>query len=275
LLAARRSKDKVDMTDFELAKDKVLMGAERRSMVMSLQERRNTAYHESGHALVAMLLPGADPVHKVTIIPRGMALGVTQQLPLDDRYTYSRDYLMTRLAMMFGGRVAEELVFDHMTTGAGDDIEKATELARKMVCEWGMSRELGPMTFGRREEQVFLGRDITHAKDYSEHTAIEIDREVRRIVDEAYQKARALLTGHTPLLHSLAERLLEKEVVEGAEVAEMVKAYREGRPLSSVQQPIAADHPPSDQAPTAKERPRAAAEESCSLPGLQPKPSLA
>jgi cell division protease FtsH len=275
LLAARRSKDKVDMADFELAKDKVLMGAERRSMVMSLQERRNTAYHESGHALVAMLLPGADPVHKVTIIPRGMALGVTQQLPLDDRYTYSRDYLMTRLAMMFGGRVAEELVFDHMTTGAGDDIEKATDLARKMVCEWGMSRELGPMTFGRREEQVFLGRDIAHAKDYSEHTAVEIDREVRRIVDEAYQKARALLTENTPLLHSLADRLLEKEVVDGAEVAEMVKAYKEGRPLTAVPQEVAANNAPPDGASTAKERPRAAAEESRSLPGLQPKPSLA
>ncbi|HEY6395451.1 MAG TPA: ATP-dependent zinc metalloprotease FtsH, partial [Candidatus Binataceae bacterium] len=194
LLAARRNKDKVEMSDFELAKDKVMMGAERRSMVMSLAERKNTAYHEGGHALVAMLLPGADPLHKVTIIPRGMALGVTQQLPLDDRYTYSRDYLMTRLAMMFGGRAAEELVFGHMTTGAGDDIEKATELARKMVCEFGMSKELGPMTFGRREEQVFLGRDIAHHKDYSEHTAIEIDREVRRFIDDAYQKARSLLT---------------------------------------------------------------------------------
>jgi cell division protease FtsH len=274
LLAARRSKDKVDMADFELAKDKVLMGAERRSMVMSLQERRNTAYHESGHALVAMLLPGADPVHKVTIIPRGMALGVTQQLPLDDRYTYSRDYLMTRLAMMFGGRVAEELVFDHMTTGAGDDIEKATELARKMVCEWGMSRELGPMTFGRREEQVFLGRDIAHAKDYSEHTAVEIDREVRRIVDEAYQKARSLLTDDIPLLHALAERLLEKEVVEGAEVAEMVKAYKEGRPLTQVVESVTPNTPPASGTPV-KERPRAAAEESTPLPGLHPKPSLA
>ncbi len=275
LLAARRSKDKVDMADFELAKDKVLMGAERRSMVMSLQERRNTAYHESGHALVAMLLPGADPVHKVTIIPRGMALGVTQQLPLDDRYTYSREYLMTRLAMMFGGRVAEELVFGQMTTGAGDDIEKATELARKMVCEWGMSKELGPMTFGRREEQVFLGRDITHAKDYSEHTAIEIDREVRRIVDEAYQKARTLLSEHTPLLHSLAERLLEKEVVDGAEVAEMVKAYKEGRPLPTAEPAAAADSTSPDQSSTSKQRPRVAEEDSCSLPGLQPKPSLA
>ena len=160
LLAARRNKDKVEMSDFELAKDKVMMGAERRSMVMSLNERKNTAYHEGGHALVAMLLPGADPVHKVTIIPRGMALGVTQQLPLDDRYTYSSDYLKTRLAMMFGGRAAEELIFGHMTTGAGDDIEKATELARKMVCEFGMSKELGPMTFGKHDEQVFLGRDL-------------------------------------------------------------------------------------------------------------------
>jgi cell division protease FtsH len=275
LLAARRSKDKVDMVDFELAKDKVLMGAERRSMVMSLQERRNTAYHESGHALVAVLLPGADPVHKVTIIPRGMALGVTQQLPLDDRYTYSRDYLMTRLAMMFGGRVAEELVFGHMTTGAGDDIDKATELARKMVCEWGMSRELGPMTFGRREEQVFLGRDIAHAKDYSEHTAVEIDREVRRIVEEAYQTARMLLMEYTPLLHVLAERLLEKEVVEGAEVSEMLRAYKDGRSLPPVKESVTPNNSPSGETAIAKERPRAAAEESHSLPGLQPKPSLA
>jgi cell division protease FtsH len=181
---------------------------------------------------------------------------------------------MTRLAMMFGGRVAEELVFDHMTTGAGDDIEKATDLARKMVCEFGMSRELGPMTFGRREEQVFLGRDIAHAKDYSEHTAIEIDREVRRIVDEAYQKARALLSENTTLLHALAERLLEKEVVEGAEVAEMVRAYNEGRPLASVQEVPAVNNPPSG-GTVAKERPRPAAEESCPLPGLHPKPSLA
>ncbi|MCL5044763.1 MAG: ATP-dependent zinc metalloprotease FtsH [Deltaproteobacteria bacterium] len=228
LLAARRSKEKVSTDDFELAKDKVLMGAERRSMVMSLAERRSTAYHEGGHALVAMMLPGADPVHKVTIIPRGMALGVTQQLPIDDRYTYSRDYLMTRLAMMFGGRIAEELVFGQMTTGAHDDLEKATELARKMVCEWGMSKELGPMTFGRRDEQVFLGRDLALHKDYSEHVAVEIDREVRRVIDEAYQKARAILAEHLTLLHAIAERLLEKEVVEGSEVAAMVEQYRNG-----------------------------------------------
>jgi cell division protease FtsH len=268
LLAARRNKDRVEMSDFELAKDKVLMGAERRSMVMSLGERRNTAYHEGGHALVAMLLPGADPVHKVTIIPRGMALGVTQQLPLDDRYTYSRDYLMTRLAMMFGGRVAEELIFGHMTTGAGDDIEKATELARKMVCEWGMSKELGPMTFGRREEQVFLGRDIAHHKDYSEHTAIEIDREVRRIVDEAYQKARMLLSDARPLLDAVAERLLEKEVLEGSEVADMVAAFKEGREMPPSRRPITSDSLP------AKEKLRQPAEETA-VPGLPPKPALA
>jgi len=270
LLAARRNKDKVDMADFELAKDKVMMGAERRSMVMSLAERKNTAYHEGGHALVAMLLPGADPVHKVTIIPRGMALGVTQQLPLDDRYTYSRDYLMTRLAMMFGGRAAEELVFGHMTTGAGDDIEKATELARKMVCEFGMSKELGPMTFGRREEQVFLGRDIAHHKDYSEHTAIEIDREVRRIIDDAYQKARQLLSDHSPLLHAVAERLLEKEVLDGPEVEGMVKAFKEGRPMpASVP---AADG--SGRAASEIGKPKPVDQEAPVAPGLPPKPVL-
>ncbi len=273
LLAARRNKEKVEMADFELAKDKVMMGAERRSMVMSLAERRNTAYHEGGHALVAMLLPGADPVHKVTIIPRGMALGVTQQLPLDDRYTYSRDYLMTRLTMMFGGRVAEELVFNHMTTGAGDDIEKATELARKMVCEWGMSKELGPMTFGRREEQVFLGRDIAHHKDYSEHTAVEIDREVRRIVDEAYHNARRLLSDHLTLLHAIAERLLEKEVLEGSEVAEMVKAFQDGRELPPSREQAASEgSSPGASAP--KDKPKAVADES-PVPGLPPKPALA
>jgi cell division protease FtsH len=269
LLAARRNKDKVEHGDFELAKDKVMMGAERRSMVMSMEERRNTAYHEAGHALVGMLLPGADPVHKVTIIPRGMALGVTQQLPVDDRYTYSREYLMTRLSMMFGGRGAEELIFGHMTTGAGDDIEKATELSRKMVCEWGMSKELGPMTFGKREEQVFLGRDLGHQKDYSEHTAVEIDREVRRIIEEAYQQARSLLAEHIKVLHAVAERLLEKEVLEGSEVAEILKAYREGRePFGG--QPARVEPPrPGPEIGKAKEP------EEAPVPGLPPKPVLA
>jgi cell division protease FtsH len=271
LLAARRNKDKVEMTDFELAKDKVMMGAERRSMVMSNEERKIIAYHESGHALVAMLQPGADPVHKVTIIARGMALGVTQQLPVDDRYTYPRDYLVTRLAVMFGGRTAEELVFGQMTTGAGNDIEKATELARKMVCEWGMSKELGPMTFGRREEQIFLGRDIAHHKDYSEQTALEIDREVRKIIDDSYHKARQLLSDHLPLLHALASRLLEKEVVDGVEVEAMVAAFKEGREFPPSAAPVRSD-PPSRPGPdTGKEK---RVEEASPVPGLPPKPVL-
>jgi len=271
LLAARRNKEKVEQGDFELAKDKVMMGAERRSMVMSMEERRNTAYHEAGHALVGMLLPGADPVHKVTIIPRGMALGVTQQLPVDDRYTYSREYLMTRLSMMFGGRAAEELIFGHMTTGAGDDIEKATELSRKMVCEWGMSKELGPMTFGKREEQVFLGRDIGHQKDYSEHTAVEIDREVRRIIEEAYQQARSLLSEHIKVLHAVAEQLLEKEVLDGSEVAEILKAYREGRePFGGAPSRV---EPPRPSPEIGREKTKEP--EEAPVPGLPPKPVLA
>jgi cell division protease FtsH len=278
LLAARRNKEKVDMNDFELAKDKVMMGAERRSMVMSLAERRNTAYHEAGHALVAILLPGADPVHKVTIIPRGMALGITQQLPLDDRYTYTREYLMTRLAMMFGGRTAEQLVFGHMTTGAGDDIEKATELARKMVCEFGMSPELGPMTFGRKDEQVFLGKDLYHQRDYSEHTAIEIDREVRRMIQEAYDTARYLLNENLAGLHAVAEKLLEKEVLDGSEVEAIVKAYREGAlPASAAAEapPIAADGS-ARPLEVPREKPEKVEEEDRgSVPGLPPKPVLA
>ncbi len=272
LLAARRNKDKVDMGDFELAKDKVMMCAERRSLVLSVAERKNTAYHEGGHALVGVLMPGADPVHKVTIIPRGMALGVTQQLPLDDRYTYSRDYLMTRLALMFGGRVAEELIFGHMTTGAGDDIEKATELSRKMVCEWGMSKELGPMTFGKREQQVFLGRDFAHHQDYSEHTAVEIDREVRKIVEDAYQKAKQILSDHLPLLHAVAERLLEKEVLDGSEVESMALAFKEGRPMPPSLAPVRNDFPPRPGPDAGKEK---KIEEASPVPALPPKPVLA
>src|ERR1700688_3315005 len=256
LLAARRNKEKVEMTDFELAKDKVLMGAERRSMVMLADERRNVAYHESGHALVAALQKGGDPLHKVTIIPRGMALGVTQQLPLDDRYTHSRQYLMTSLAVLFGGRVAEEMVFGEKWTGAGNDIEKATELARKMVCEWGMSDELGPMTFGRREEQVFLGRDLAHNKDYSEHTAVEIDREVRRLVDISYSTAKLILTDNVTLLHALAERLLEQEIVDGAEVAAMVSAFQEGRPLPAYAPAASHSGTPSTGTTVPKEKPK-------------------
>ncbi len=225
LLAARNDKQKVDMLDLELAKDKVMMGAERRSMIISDEEKRNTAYHEAGHALVAKLLPGADPIHKVTIIPRGMALGLTQQLPMDEKYTYPREYLLNNLVILFGGRVAEELVLEHMTTGAGNDIEKATDLARRMVCEWGMSEKLGPMTFGKKEEEIFLGRDFTQKVDYSRSTAIEIDTEVRRIIQESYHRAKDLLKANLHLLHKVAEKLLEKEVLDGAEIDAIVRAF--------------------------------------------------
>ena len=225
LLAARNDKEKVNMNDFELAKDKVMMGTERKSMIISDEEKRNTAYHESGHALVAKMLPGADPVHKVTIIPRGMALGLTQQLPMDERHSQDKQHLLNNVTILFGGRVAEELVLDHMTTGAGNDIERATEIAHRMVCEWGMSEKLGPMTFGKKEEQIFLGRDFTQQQDYSENTAVEIDREVRHIIQECYNKAKEILTTHLELLHRVSKELLDKEVLDGAEIDVIVKEY--------------------------------------------------
>jgi len=225
LLAARKNKDRVSMSDFEIAKDKVMMGAERRSMIISVEERRVIAYHESGHALVAKLVPGADPVHKVTIIPRGMALGLTQQVPLDDRHTHSKDHLLGELAVFFGGRAAEELALGSMTTGAGNDIERATELARKMVCEWGMSDKLGPMTFGKKEEEIFLGRDFTQKVDYSEQTAIQIDAEVRRILLEAYERAKLFLRRNLEVLHKMAETLLERESIDGGEIDEILRQF--------------------------------------------------
>jgi cell division protease FtsH len=239
LLAARNDKEKVEMLDLELAKDKVMMGAERRSMIISDEEKRNTAYHEAGHALVATLLPGADPIHKVTIIPRGMALGLTQQLPVDEMHNYPREYLLNNLVILFGGRVAEELVLEQVTTGAGNDIEKATDLVRRMVCEWGMSEKLGPMTFGKKEEEIFLGRDFTQKSDYSKNTAIEIDAEIRRIIQESYERAKDLLTTNLRLLHKVAEKLLEKEVLDGSEIDAIVKAFglNGGDPLT---QPTAA-----------------------------------
>ncbi len=242
LLAARSGKEKVDMNDFELAKDKVMMGSERKSMIISEEEKRNTAYHEAGHTLVARLLPGTDPIHKVTIIPRGMALGLTQQLPIDEKHTYPKDYLLNNLAILFGGRVAEELVLKHMTTGAGNDIERATELARRMVCEWGMSEKLGPMTFGKKEEQIFLGRDFTQQQDYSESTAVEIDAEVRRIILASYQRAKDLLHANLHLLHKIAEKLLEKETLDGAEIDALVQEFggNGGSPISPL--PVAAAH---------------------------------
>jgi len=222
LLAARKGKEKVDMSDFESAKDKVLMGVERRSMVLSDAERRNTAYHEAGHALVAKLTPGTDPIHKVSIIPRGRALGVTQQLPIDDRYTYSRDYLLKTLIVLLGGRAAEEIALHHMTTGAGNDLERATELSRRMVTEWGMSEKLGPLTFGKKDEQIFLGREIAKHKDYSDKTAQDIDEEVKRIVMTAYETAKRLLQENYELLDRLANTLLERETVEGHEIDELM-----------------------------------------------------
>ncbi len=218
LLAARKGKTAVDMSDFELSKDKVLMGVERRSMVISEEDRKVTAYHEAGHALVAKLLPGTDPIHKITIIPRGRALGLTMQLPTDDRHNYRKDYLYNTLAIMMGGRVAEEIVFNEMTTGAGNDIEKATDLARKMVCEWGMSEAMGPMTFGKKEQEIFLGREIAQHRDYSESTAIAIDNEVRRLISENYERARKMIKENFHLLKALAEALLVKESLDASEV---------------------------------------------------------
>lgn len=211
LIAARLNKDFVDMQDFERAKDKVLMGSERRSMIISEAEKKITAYHEGGHALVAKLLPGTDPVYKVTIIPRGMALGITQQLPEEDKHNISKEHALNDITVLMGGRAAEELVLNTQTTGAGNDIERATELARKMVTEWGMSEKLGPLSFGKREEQVFLGREIARHQEYSEAIAIEIDNEVRRIVTECYQKAKRLLSENIDKLHAIAEALLERE----------------------------------------------------------------
>ncbi|RKY47855.1 MAG: cell division protein FtsH, partial [Candidatus Neomarinimicrobiota bacterium] len=223
LLAARKDKEAVGMEDFEEAKDKVLMGVERRSLRIPQRERELTAYHESGHALVAIMIPDADPVHKVTIIPRGRALGMTAQLPLDDRHNYSKSYIRSQLCVLLGGRAAEKLIFDELTTGAGNDIERATELARKMVCEWGMSEKLGPLTFGKKGEEIFLGREIARHRDYSEETARLIDAEVKRFVEEAEEEASRILKEHMEALKKLAETLLEKEVLDGAEIKRIVE----------------------------------------------------
>ena len=231
LLAARRNKNEVSMSDFDDAKDKVLMGVERRSMVISDEEKKNTAYHEAGHTLVAKLLPGTDPVHKVSIIPRGRALGVTMQLPIEDKHSYTKESLLDRIAVLMGGRAAEEIIFSTMTTGAGNDIERATEIARKMVCEWGMSEKLGPVSFGKKDEQIFLGREMTTHKNYSEATAVEIDDELRRIVDDNYARVKKLLSDNIDVLHRISLALIEKENLSGAEVDEIMK---ENAPASEV-----------------------------------------
>lgn len=228
LLAARKNKDVIEMEDFEEAKDKVLMGLERKSMVLSEEEKKTTAYHEAGHALIARLLPNTDPLHKVTIIPRGRALGLTQQLPETDRHTYSKDYLLNNICILMGGRVAEEIVLNKQTTGAANDIERATSIARRMVCEWGMSERLGPLTFGKREEHLFLGREIARHQDYSEQTAVEIDREVRSIVEGCYQKTKQLLTEHLDILHAIAQELLEKETLQRADVDRIIESIKPG-----------------------------------------------
>jgi cell division protease FtsH len=235
LLAARQNRKVVMMYDFELAKDKVLMGAERKSMILTDEEKKVTAYHEAGHALVAALMEHSDPLHKVTIIPRGMALGVTMQLPLDDKHTYSKEYLETRIAIMMGGRAAEELFIGQMTTGAGNDIEQASELARKMVCEFGMS-SLGPIAFGKKEEQIFLGREINQHRDFSEDTAIKIDQEVRRLVDNGYKAAVNILSRSKDIVRCVADALLERESLDSHEIQALI----EGRKLPAKAAPPSA-----------------------------------
>jgi cell division protease FtsH len=232
LAAARQNRKAVLMYDFELAKDKVLMGVERKSLLLSEDEKKVTAYHEAGHALVAAKLPNSDPLHKVTIIPRGMALGVTMQLPIDDKHNYTRDYLETEIAIMMGGRIAEEMFLNQMSTGAGNDIERATEMARKMVCEFGMSA-LGPLTFGKKEEQIFLGREIAQHRDYSEATAVKIDEEVRRMIGQGYDTAKGILSGNRDTLVRIALALLDREVLDANEI----KLIIEGKELPKITPP--------------------------------------
>jgi cell division protease FtsH len=222
LIAARQNRKVVTMADFEHAKDKVIMGTERKSMILTEEEKKNTAYHEAGHALIAALIPNADPLHKVTIIPRGMALGLTMQLPIDDKHSYNKDYLEAQLAILMGGRIAEEIFMKHITTGAGNDIERATDMARKMVCEWGMS-DLGPMSFGKKEEQIFLGREIAQHRDYSEATAIRIDEQVHRFVENGYNRARKFIEDNADAMVRIAEALLEREVLDGEEVHQLIR----------------------------------------------------
>lgn len=248
LWAARQNRKFVMMVDFEMAKDKVLMGAERKSLILSEEEKRNTAYHEAGHALVATIVPHADPLHKVTIIPRGMALGVTMQLPIDDKHTYTKDFLESQLAVLMGGRAAEEIFLNKITTGAGNDIERATEISRQMVCDWGMS-DLGPLAFGKREEAIFLGREIAQHRDYSEETAIRIDQEVKRIITTAYTTARDILTTHRDVLERIAHALLEREVLDASEI----KLLLAGKPLpDKPQAPPAPPVPGKEPAPATR-----------------------
>jgi len=261
LWAARQNRKTVLMIDFEMSKDKVLMGVERRSMILSEEEKRNTAYHEAGHALVAAMTPTADPLHKVTIIPRGMALGLTMQLPIDDKHTYTKTYLEGTLTVLMGGRLAEEIFLGHITTGAGNDIERASEIARKMVCDWGMS-ELGPLSFGKKEEAIFLGREIAQHRDFSEDTAVQIDKEVHKIVMSCYEAARNILTLHRETLERIAAALLEREVLDANEL----KLLIDGKPLPQrVVPPPPQQSPPAVPAAEPRQTPR---------PELRPAPGF-
>ncbi len=242
LLGARKNKKKVDMNDFEEAKDKVMMGMERKSLIISEKEKKTTAYHEIGHVLVARMIPEADPVHKVTIIPRGRALGVTSYLPIDEKHTYSKEYLEAMITYALGGRAAEKLVFNHYTTGAGNDIEKASSIARKMVCEWGMSDKLGPLSYGAKEEEIFLGREIQKHRDYSEKTAIEIDEEIRSIITKAMTRAEKILMENMDLLHKLSAELLEREILDAEEIDKIIK----GENLPPVQKEIVKKEEPEE-----------------------------
>jgi cell division protease FtsH len=264
LIAARRGQDKVGAQDFEYAKDKVLMGAERKSMILSDDEKKVTAYHEAGHALVAHLLPDADPLHKVTIIPRGRALGVTMQMPIDDRHNYSRAYLETQVRVLLGGRIAEELVLEEQTTGAGNDLERVTDLARRMVTEWGMSDRLGPLNFASGGSEVFLGRDFAQHNEFSDGTAQLIDEEIKRIVDEAYQEMTELLKNNLEALHAIAKGLLAREVLD----ADDVDALAAGKPLP---EPDPGDGGSTGASPSEPvTEPTADEEPQMGLPGQQP-----
>jgi cell division protease FtsH len=251
LLAARANKNEVNRQDLESAKDKVMMGAERRSMVITEEEKKVTAYHEAGHALVAMYLPGADPVHKVSIIPRGRAMGVTMYLPTEEKYNETKDGLNIKICALLGGRVAEELVFESVTSGASNDLERATAIARKMVCEWGMSDKMGPLAFGEKEGEVFLGRDYGHIKNYSEATAVAIDEEIRRIVEESHVRTREILSQHIDALIQVSEALLERENMDGSEIRAMIFGHEEE--ASSEVADVVDDSVAAEEAPAAEE----------------------
>jgi cell division protease FtsH len=259
LFAARGNKRLVEMDDFERAKDKIIMGAERRSMIMPEEERRNTAYHESGHAVIAKSLPKADPVHKVTIIPRGRALGVTMQLPEQDRYSFEREFLLNRIAVLFGGRIAEELFMHQMTTGASDDFRKATDVARRMVTEWGMTEALGPMVYGEDEGEVFLGRSVTQHKSVSEATMQKVDGEIRRIIDQQYALARKLLEDNRDKVEAMAHALLEWETIDSDQINDIMagRPPRPPKPTPSAPPPTPSDSSPSATAPAGAPAPEA------------------